>query len=196
MLNGAKVRCRKTALQKIVGSLPPHISEYLKRKYAEATILSCEGRLTEIFILSEELTKVVDKIIAQGLTPYSAGLYLGRLRKGKPSFIPSINILQEIYQETGEVVNALVVAEEGLKPFLYGGDVLRKSVVSCHQPLKKGDVVAILGTDMRVYGLGISKIDGCEELERRKDLDEVASNLFDVGWYIRGEARKERKYKA
>jgi hypothetical protein len=79
MLNGAKVRCRKTALQEIAGSLPPHISEYLRREYAEATILSCEGRFTEIFVLSEELAKVVEKIIAQGLTPYSAGLYLGRV---------------------------------------------------------------------------------------------------------------------
>lgn len=196
MLDGAKVKCRKTSLQEIAGVLPQHISEHLARKYSKTTLLLCTNKLTEVYVLSEALTKIVDEVTAHGITPYSAGLYLGRLRKGAPRFIPSTNILQEIYRETGELVNALVVTEEGLKPFLYGGDILRKSVVGCYPPVRRGDVVAILGTDKIVYGLGLSKIDSCEELEKKRELDEAASNIFDVGWYIRGEARKERKYKA
>lgn len=196
MPDGAKVKCRKTSLQDVAGELPPHVSKYLTMKYSGATLLLCTNRFTEVYVLSEALTKVVDEVIARGITPYSAGLYLGRLRKGVPRFIPSTNILRETYLGTGELVNALIVAEEGLKPFLYGGDILRRSVVGCYPPVRRGDVVAILGTDKIVYGLGLSKIDCCEELEKKRELDEVASNIFDVGWYIRGEALKERKYKA
>lgn len=196
MLNGAEVRCWKTSMQEIQEVLPPHISEYLTKKYSGTTLLLCSNRFTEVFILSEKLAKVVNEVMKYGLTPYSAGLYLGRVRKGMPHFIPSINILQEMYEETKKLVNALVVTDEGLKPFLYGGDILKKSVVECYPPVKKRDVVAVLGADMRVYGLGLSKIEGCEELEKKRDLEEVASNIFDVGWYIRGEARRERKYKA
>lgn len=196
MLDGVKIMCRKTRLQEIQDWLPPHLSEYLVEKYSESTLLLCTNRFTEVFIVSEALAEIVDLVMARGLTPYATGFYLGRLRKGMPHFIPSINVLHEMYRETGRVINAFVVADEGLKPFLYGGDILKKSVLSCYHPVRKGDVVAILGTDMRVYGLGLSKIDGCEELREKGELEEVASNIFDVGWYIRGEARRERKYKA
>ncbi|MEM0475139.1 MAG: hypothetical protein QXV93_07470 [Zestosphaera sp.] len=195
MLDGARVRCDKASVADFAGELPPHVSEYLVRRYADATLLLCTGRFTEVFVLSKPLARVVDEVLSRGITPYSAGLYLGRLRKGVPRFIPSTNILQEIYDEIGRVINAFVVADEGLKPFLYGGDILRKSVLGCYQPVKKREVVAILGADMRVYGLGLSKVDSCEELSEKRDLDEVASNIFDVGWYIRGEVRGERKYK-
>jgi len=183
-------------MREIQGMLPPHVSEYLMRKYSGTTLLLCSNRFKEVFILSEKLVRVVDEVVKYGLTPYSAGLYLGRFRKGKPHFIPSINILQEMYEDTKKLVNALVVADEGLKPFLYGGDILRKSVVGCYPPVRKGDVVAVLGADMRVYGLGLSRVEDCGELEKKRDLEEVASNVFDVGWYVRGEARRERKYKA
>lgn len=196
MSNETKVRCWKTALREIQEKLPSHITKYLAKKYPEEVLLLCTDRFTEVFILNARMTEAVDKALTYGVTPYSAGLYLGRIRKGKPQFIPSTNILHEIYHETGEVVNALIVAEEGLKPFLYGGDILKKSVINCHEPVRKGDVVAVLGADMLIYGLGLSKIGSCDELGSKKDLEEVASNIFDVGWYIRGEVRKERKYKA
>ncbi|MEO3993466.1 MAG: hypothetical protein QN229_04070 [Desulfurococcaceae archaeon TW002] len=195
MHDGAEVRCQEASLQEIREELPPHIVEYLMSKYTQATLLICSNKITEVFILSKVIAEVVGRVITQGLTPYAAGLYLGRLRKNKPRFIPSTNILQEMFRETEELINALIVAEEGLKPFLYGGDILRKSVVSCYEPVRKGEVVAVLGTDKIVYGLGLSRIRSCEELENMEDLEEVASNVFDVGWYIRGEARKERKYK-
>ncbi|MFN3268351.1 MAG: hypothetical protein ACK416_03720 [Zestosphaera sp.] len=195
MLDGAEVRCRETSLQEILEELPQHITEYLTRKYARATLLLCSNKITEVFILSEVIAEVVGRVVAQGLTPYSAGFYVGRLRKSKPRFIPSINLLQEMLREAGELINAFVVADEGLKPFLYGGDILRKSVVGCYEPVRRGEIVAVLGTDKIVYGLGLSRVEGCEELKSMKDLEEVASNVFDVGWYIRGEARGERKYK-
>ncbi|MEM3948470.1 MAG: hypothetical protein QXM76_02630 [Zestosphaera sp.] len=188
--------CRTSGLKELEGVIPPYIHHYISRRYAEHLALICSGEFQEVFLISRTLAEVVEALLTNGIDPYSAGVYLGRLRKGKPVFVPSTNVLQELYQVEGVLYNALVVAQEGLKPFLYGGDILRKSVVGCHPPLTKGEVVAVVGTDWNVYGLGISKIRGCDDLDTLKDLEEVAANLFDVGWYIRGEARRERKYKA
>ena len=158
-------------------------------------VMICKGIFEEAYIISDTLTKVIKVIFSKGYIPYSAGLYIGRIRKSKPYFIPSINLLQLIYNELG-LRRAIVVSDEGLKPFLYGNDILRKSVIECYEPLSKNDVVGIVGTEGYVYGIGLCTMERCNDLKRLKDLDLVARNVFDVGWYLRGgtEAR-ERMFK-
>jgi ribosome biogenesis protein Nip4 len=74
--------------------------------------------------------------------------------------------------------------------------VLRASVLECFEPLSKGEVVGIVGEDGFVYGVGLSVIDSCQEIEGLRNVDVVAENVFDVGWYLRGGTKaRERKFK-
>jgi len=158
-------------------------------------VMICKGIFKEAYIISDTLTEVIKVIFSKGYIPYSAGLYIGRIRRSKPYFIPSINLLQLIYDELG-LRRAIVVSDEGLKPFLYGNDILRKSIIRCYEPLKKNDVVGIVGTDGYVYGIGLCTIESCNDLRRLRDLDLVAKNVFDVGWYLRGGTEtRERMFK-
>ncbi|MEM2021507.1 MAG: hypothetical protein QXP80_04715 [Zestosphaera sp.] len=188
------MKCR-IAKPEELESVPGYVLKHV-RKDPKASLLVCSGDFDEVFLISGELARLVKEVLASGLTPYSAGLYVGRVRRGRPRFVPSVNLLQDLYREADALINALVVSQEGVKPFLYGGDILKKSVIECHPPVERGEVVSVLDADMHVYGLGISRISGCEELGELRELDVVAVNMFDVGWYIRGEAYSERKYKA
>lgn len=188
------MRCR-VAKPEELESVPEHVLKHVGRD-PDASLLVCSGDFDEVFLVRGEVARLVKEVLARGLTPYSAGLYVGRVRRGRPRFVPSVNLIQDLYREAGALISALVVSQEGVRPFLYGADVLKKSVVECHPPVERGGVVSVLGTDMHVYGLGVSRISGCEELGGLRELDVVAVNMFDVGWYIRGEARGERKYKA
>jgi ribosome biogenesis protein Nip4 len=160
------------------------------------TPLICEGVFMEAYLLSKDVLETVNILLQSGRVPYSAGIYVGRLRRKEPSFIPSTDFLQYVYSSLGRILKALVIGGEGIKPFLYGKDVLKASVRKCIPPIKKSDIVSIVGEDQYVYGLGLSTIGSCDEISSLKRTDPVAINVFDVGWYLRGgtEAR-ERKYR-
>ena len=167
------------------------------RSIAESlgTVLVCSGEFSEVYLVSNLMADAIATLFKRGYVPYSAGLYAGRLRRSRPEFIPSVSLLQIIYDSVGPR-RAIEVSEEGLKPFLYGNDILRKSVTKCYEPVSRGEVVGILGSDGYVYGVGLSNVDSCSELSKLRDLDEVAKNVFDIGWYLRGGTEpRERKYK-
>lgn len=170
----------------------PDVSRYVS---SLGRVIVCSGIFSEAYLVSSELLGVVKELFRSGYVPYSVGLYLGRLRFSRPYFIPSVNLLEVIYRRFGPR-RALIVSESGIRPFLYGNDVLKASIISCYEPLSKGDVVGILGSDGYVYGVGLCMISSCSDVGRLKELEVVAKNIFDVGWYLRGgtEAR-ERMFK-
>ncbi len=175
------------------GALPMEEVEGLLTGY---TPLICEGVFREAYLLSKDVLEPVNILLKSGKIPYAAGMYVGRLRRREPYFIPSTDFLQYVYSSLGRVFKALIVGREGLKPFLYGKDVLKASVRKCIPPIKKSDIVGIVGEDEYVYGLGLSTIENCNEISSLRRTDPVAINIFDVGWYLRGgtEAR-EKKYR-
>ncbi|MCD6278113.1 MAG: hypothetical protein J7J11_00350 [Desulfurococcales archaeon] len=157
--------------------------------------LICSGEFTELYLVSDLLASAAAVLFRKNYVPYSAGLYAGRLRKRPPRFIPSANLLQLIYDALGPR-RAVEVSEEGIKPFLYGNDILKKSVLKCYEPVSRSEVVGIIGSDGYVYGVGLSNLQSCKELASLSDLDEVAQNVFDIGWYLRGGTKpREKKYK-
>ena len=160
------------------------------------SLLVCRGEFAEAYLLRGEVVDLVKDLLGSGRVPYAAGLYAGRLRKSHPAFIPSVDFLSFLYSGLGGFRRALVVGERGLKPFLYGKDVLRASVIRCFEPLGRGEVVGVVGEDGFVYGVGLSAVNSCREVSGLRNVDVVAENVFDVGWYLRGgtEAR-ERKFK-
>ncbi len=189
-----KVRCEWLGREflEVVDSLLPGALLALSR----LRILSCTGLFTEVYGVSEALAEVVNKVMESGRVPYSAGIYLGRLRTGRPSFIPSTQLYELVITTLGRPVRAVEISMGGIKPFLYGRDVLKLSVINCYEPLGRGEPVGILTPDGRVWGIGLSSISDCSELEGLRDLDVVARNIFDIGWYLRGGTEaKERKFK-
>jgi len=180
------IECRITDGEEVLSHFKRLFGEYSIRVISElGNIMICSGVFTEAYILPKNLVTTVIKLFTSGYVPYSAGLYVGRLRRLKPRFIPSINALYIIYKNIG-LKRALMVSEEGLKPFLYGNDILKMSVIKCFEPIDKDEVVGIVGSDKYVYGIGLSTISSCEEIKKLKDVDVVAYNVFDVGWYLRG----------
>ncbi len=176
------------------------IREYLGNDVAEFTaglgrFMLCRGEFSEAYLIPKELEGLVTKLLRSGRVPYSVGMYLGRVRSRKPRFVPSVNLLHITYCELG-VRSALVVSLKGLKPFLYGNDVLKESVINCFEPVRRGYVVGIVGEDGYVYGVGLPVINSCSELNLLKGSDVVALNVFDVGWFLRGgTVPRERMFK-
>ncbi len=176
------------------------INDYLGSDAAELIsnlgyLMLCRGVFNEAYLIPPKLKDIIKTLFKSGRVPYSAGLYLGRIRKFSPKFIPSINLLQLVYDSLG-FRSALIIREEGLKPFLYGNDVLKVSVINCFEPVRRGYLVGIVGLDGFVYGVGLSVINSCRELRNLKDDDLVARNVFDVGWFLRGGTElRERMFK-
>ena len=156
----------------------------------------CWSSFTEVYLLREELLEAVDKILNSGRVPYSAGLYAGRLRGSRPLFIPSHLLVERVYGVLGRYVRAFEAADQGVRVVLYGRDLLKSSTLRCFEPLEIGEVVSVVGTDGRVYALGLSEVSSCSELEKLGAEDTVARVIFDLGWYLRGgTVARERKYR-
>ncbi len=157
------------------------------------SVLICSGIFTEAYLLSSEVLEVVNVLLRAGRVPYSAGIYVGRVRRSPPRLIPSADFLGFIYEFLGSPRRAFKVSWRGIKPFLYGRDILKSSVIKCFDPVSRGEVAAVLGEDGLVYGVGISEVDGCDSLKGFGDLEVVVKNVFDVGWFLRSDS--ERKFK-
>ena len=182
----------------------PAVMELIAKYFGEAvhvlellsglTGLICRGEFTEAYLIPPQVWEVTAKLMSSGRIPYAAGMYVGRVARN--SLIPSHDFLQHTYEALGHPIKAVTVGNEGLKPFLYGKDVLKASTLKCHPPLRKGDIIGIVGQDNYVYGVGKSTINSCEELNNLRRTDPVALNVFDVGWYLRGGTDpRERKFK-
>lgn len=160
------------------------------------TPLYCSDGFTEIYLLRQPLLEAVSLLMRSGKAPYYSGLYAGRLRDKKPSFIPSHLLIEKLYNYIGRPIRAFAASEQGIKVLMYGKDLLKESVISCYEPLEVGEVVSILGTDGRVYAIGLSEISKCSELDELSRTQVVARTIFDLGWYLRGGTiPREPKYK-
>ncbi len=157
--------------------------------------LICSALFTEVYLVTDQLLQAVKALWRANRNPYSAGLYVGRLRKSKPHIIPSVMLANAVFSKLETYKNSVAISEEGLKPFLYGKDVLKASVVRTYPKIVPNNYVFVLGLDGQVYGLGISRV-GEEEMGKLRDDEVVVRNVFDVGWYLRGGTEpRERKYK-
>lgn len=160
------------------------------------TPIYCAGIFTEVYLLREPTLEAVELVVRSGRVPYFAGLYAGRLRSSRPTFIPSHILIERVYEHLGRPVRALGASETGVKVVLYGRDLLAESVVSCYEPVEAGEVVSVVGPDGRVYAVGLSRISSCEEVGRLGKTGAVARTIFDLGWYLRGgTVPREAKYR-
>lgn len=158
-------------------------------------LLLCSGLFTEVYLVSSDLLGVVNVLRRSGRVPYCVGIYVGRFRGRKPYLIPSTMLANIVFSRLGRYVSTVVVSDEGLKPFLYGRDVLKASVTKVYPKLRRKDIAFVVGSDGYVYGVGISLVDDSTINDLGRN-DVVIKNVFDVGWYLRGGTEpREKKFK-
>ena len=81
------------------GLVPNAVKSYLMSDDLVAKVIGgltgliCTGVFTEAYLLTESLLNAVTRLIGSGRVPYAAGIYVGRLRKVRPTFIPSHDFL-------------------------------------------------------------------------------------------------------
>lgn len=183
---GSRIRSELQSLFQVdvVGLLNPY-----------SMLVLCTALFTEAYLVSDELLSIIKKLWSASRNPYSAGIYLGRLRRRKPCLIPSTMLASAVFSRLGRYVNSVVVSDSGLKPFLYGRDVLKASVIKAYPKILEGNPTFVLGIDGYVYGVGIAAASS-EDLERLNESEVVVKNVFDVGWYLRGGTKpREKKFK-
>ncbi len=119
----------------------------------------------------------------------AGGILIGWMRGDE--FVPSPWFFEELAKMRGSMACAALVAEQGVKAFLYGNDVLVASVLRIYEPFPKGSIVAVVdASDGRVIGVGRAAMDG-ESIEKAKRMGRMLSvaiiNVFDLGVLLRDE---------
>ena len=123
------------------------------------------------FLLNDEL-----KIVARQDLFY-AGLYLGKLKKGK--FFPSFNLLSILAEKKA---NQVVVDEKAAWLFICGRDIFGAGITAVRGSRRKGDFTLVVN----VFGecLGFGRI--IQDLNS-KGSSTAIQNVSDVGDFLRRE---------
>ncbi len=138
----------------------------------EGEIYAARAYWIELHLVSPGLEELITLLGRLGRHPYSAGLFLGWIRRRK--FHPSLPLIQRI---TGLADKGIVrVAEKASQLFLYGRDVLCGSIKGFvgGRP-RKGQLVIIANELGEPLGLGVFR--GGKEV--------CVENKLDLGWYLR-----------
>ena len=137
-------------------------------RFANSCIVNKNDRL---FLLEKKLAKY-----PKGF--FHAGLYLGKIKKGK--IIPSLVLLSIISRDKA---NKVVLNNQASWQFICGKDIFFKGLLRYKGVIKKGDLSLVLNShnDCLGYGKVISRID-------LKDNNKIfLENLLDVGDFLRRE---------
>lgn len=125
------------------------------------------------FLLNQDLKKLVRRDF------YYAGIYLGKVKKGK--FFPSFNLL--VILAKGEA-NKIVVDKKAAWLFICGRDIFRKAILGLHGSRRKGAYTLVLNEFGECLGFG--KITGSLDVNAKGN--EVAvKHISDVGDFLRRE---------
>ncbi len=154
----------------------PRVVEALKT-YGEMYVAS--NGWAEAYLVPGEQASLIEQLReATGLHPYSAGLFLGYLEKGR--YRPSLPLAHVVakYAERGVVA----VSDKAAQLFLYGRDVFSGSITRFLGPLRKGDLVVVLNPLGEALGYG-EVVSPPQEWLHGSEI--AVRNLQDLGWYLR-----------
>lgn len=144
------------------------IQEFLK-DFSDVHIENLERAGKQFYQQTPIIKKEVDSLDEY---PTSAGLFLGEIIKGR--FIPSPNLLEIMYVQTGKTI---IINDNTAWLFICGRDIFIEGVVE--RCFEKG---AVLVLNEKREILGIAKKDGKEY-----------KNIYDIGYLLRREQSKKGK---
>jgi len=124
---------------------------------------TCIGDICIVYSMPSNLS-------VNGLTRLYMGRWVATVVNGV--LTPSIPLVESIYASRG-LRAAIVVAEQGVKAFLYGNDILLESIREKYEPVNQ--LVTVVDSSDREI-IGFAKWD-----PRRK----AYRNIFDLGLYLR-----------
>ena len=127
--------------------------------------------MTWVKIILDESQEVYDY--------YLIGKHLGTMSKDR--FRLSLQVLPELVKLTTRV---LIVAQKAAESFTYGRSILKESVVSIGEDLKRGQRVLVLNEAKECLGIAALSIDSVKFNRLSRD-KLVGKNLVDIGWFIR-----------
>jgi len=158
-------------------------NENVERVFAGKTIYITRGvERNELFLVSANMESFVSKYI-KGIMkkePYSLGLFLGQIVKGKYEI--SMDIAEKLFIEAKR--NAIMVNDHALALFLYGRDIMAKSILKTYPPLSK--VVVVVNRFEDFLGLCKLTVKPKELLSGTLKGDEIVClNVIDKGWFLR-----------
>ncbi len=141
-----------------------------------------EGYFNEVYSAKTPFKLIIDKLLEEGKHPYALGLHMGRLRKNR--FVPSLELGYIASKRTKACV---IVNAEGEKNFLYGKDLLARSIVNTKSIIHKGQVVILLNEDEEYIGIGKALENIVKKNNRivTKQSGFIIKNIIDLGWYLR-----------
>ncbi len=125
-------------------------------------LMTMNGR-REVYATTREVENVKK---AMQRDPYSVGLYIGEIKKGR-FFLG----LEGAYFLASHTEKKVVVDENAEQLVLYGRDVFSKSVVD-FSACRPGDRCLMVNTRGEPLGIGLVE-------------DDMIKNLMDRGWYLR-----------
>lgn len=160
----------------------------LSKAYRRSEILSCIPQKLGITCNLYPRICIVTAIDREpGLKHLYIGAPVGIVIKGE--IYPYPDLLQKIYECTGEIRSAVEAGPQGVRAFLYGNDLLAASVKKIYRPFGRGDIVGVIDTeDGRVIGVGRASLDPEEILRARaagRNTEAAVENVFDLGWFLR-----------
>ncbi len=128
-----------------------------------------------------------DRIAGLGIKPLFMGRIVGVAFKGE--VYPSPWLFEDLYRCIGKIRSAIEAAQQGVKAFLYGNDLLVASANKIYGPFRRGDIIAIIDpVDRRVIGVARAAMNP-EEIKRARSrgrlVDVAAKNILDLGWFLR-----------
>lgn len=123
------------------------------------------------FLLNKDLKGIARKDF------FYAGLYLGKMKKGK--FFPSFNLLAMLAETKA---NKVVVDEKAAWLFICGRDIFSEGLKAVQGSRRKGDFTLVLNTFGECLGFGRIVHDLSSKVG-----DVAVSNVSDVGDFLRRE---------
>jgi 60S ribosome subunit biogenesis protein NIP7 len=130
-----------------------------------------------VCLVTDGLEKVV-----QAISPYSAGLAIGELKK---QFLPSI-AGADLFAHNGERKNKyyIKVGDQAEKLVLYGRDIMGESIVEASDALDENELVIVLNTAYEAIAVGRTRFAGRSLLQKGRV---TVSTIADAGYYLREE---------
>jgi len=158
-------------------------NENVERVFAGKTIYITRGvERNELFLVSANMESFVSKYI-KGIMkkePYSLGLFLGQIVKGKYEI--SMDIAEKLFIEAKR--NAIMVNDHASALFLYGRDIMAKSILKVYPPLSR--IVVVVNRFEDFLGLCKLTVKPKELLSETLKGDEIVClNVIDKGWFLR-----------